>query len=507
MIERKSVILIVDDDPGTVHDLGNMLANDYEVICSTDGVDALQLAIEFLPDIILLDVMMPHPDGYAVCTCLKGTPKTRDIPTIFITARNDIESETRGLDCGAVDFIAKPVSPAVVRARVRNHLARRRSEETLSATARRLIEAEELAHVAAWEWDIVADRFHLSDEWLRIHGCDNPKISWEEMMAFVHPDDQEHMSAMFLDGSAGLDRLDFQYRIIRRNDGSTRIVLSRRRMLRNAEDEPFRMLGATQDITEQKLAELELTRLKAAAEEASLAKSAFLANMSHELRTPLTSIIGFSEIIRDQYFGPVGTQAYAEYAKDINDSGHHLLNLISDILDLAKIESGKMTISPVDIETRSCLIKINRLVSQRAVRQKLDLISKMSDDVPNLWADERAFKQIIYNLLSNAIKFTPEKGRVALEAEAGRDGGVIIRVVDSGIGIPAKDLARVLQPFEQIENSYSRSRGGTGLGLSLVKGLIELHGGTLNIDSCHGIGTTVCVWFPAKPSQSQGLRE
>ncbi len=505
MVERKSVVLIVDDDPGTVHDLGNMLVNDYEVVCSTGGANAIQFAIEFLPDIILLDVMMPPPDGYAVCSRLKGVPKTRDIPIIFITARDDIESETWGLDCGAVDFIAKPVSPAVVRARVRNHLVRRRSEEALSATARRLIEAEELAHVAAWEWDIVADRCHLSEEWLRIHGCDNHEISFEEMMAFVHPDDREQMSAMVLDGSSGLDRFDFQYRIIRRNDGAIRFVLSRRHMLRTTENEPFRMLGVTQDITNQKLAELELTRLKTAAEEASLAKSAFLANISHELRTPLTSIIGFSEIIRDQYFGSVGTPAYAEYAKDINESGLHLLDLINDILDIAKIEAGKMTISPIAIDTRSVLMGINRLVSQRALRQKLDLGLSVPDNVPNLWADERALKQIVYNLLSNAIKFTPEKGRVALEVETGPDGGVLVRVVDSGIGIPAKELARVLLPFEQIENSYSCARGGTGLGLSLVKGLIELHGGTLAIDSSPGVGTTVSVWFPAKPFLTRGL--
>jgi signal transduction histidine kinase len=474
-----------------------VLIDDYRIICATSGEKAIHLAQKSLPDIILLDVMMPSMDGYEVCSRLKNIPKTQDIPIIFVTAYDDVESETRGLTIGAVDFLTKPIKPAIVRARVRNHLNQRRIERVLRSTARRLSEAEELAHVGAWEWDIFADTFHLSDEWMRIHGCCGLAMSFDDLTALVHPEDRAQMSEALLGAAAGLQRFDLQYRIVRQNDRDTRIVQVRGHIQRADDGSPLRMSGATQDITEQKIAELELARLKEAAEEASRAKSAFLATMSHELRTPLTSVIGFSEIIRDQCFGSVGNPVYAEYAGDINESGLHLLNLINDILDIAKIESGKMTIDRARLETQAVLSSVYRLIRQKAVANNLEISLSVSAGIPNLWADERAVKQIIYNLLSNAIKFTPKTGRIVLAADTGLNGGVEIRVSDTGIGISHNQLSRVLRPFEQIENVYSRSKGGTGLGLPLIKGLIELHGGTLNIESSPGVGTTVRVWFPA----------
>ena len=494
----RNIVLIVDDNPSNIHDLSNVLIDDYRIICATSGEKAIHLAQKSHPDIILLDVMMPSMDGYEVCSRLKNIPKTQDIPIIFVTAHDGVKSETRGLTIGAVDFLTKPVNPAIVRARVHNHLNQRRIEKVLRSTARRLSEAEELAHVGAWEWDIFADTFQLSDEWLRIHGCGDPVMSFDDLTALVHPGDRAQMSEALLGTAAGLQRFDLQYRIVRRNDGETRIVQVRGHIQRADDGSPLRMSGATQDITEQKLAEFELARLKEVAEEASRAKSAFLATMSHELRTPLTSVIGFSEIIRDQCFGAVGNPVYAEYAGDINDSGLHLLNLINDILDIAKIESGKMEIDPASLETHAILSGVYRLVRQRAAANSLEISLSLPADIPELWADERAVKQIVYNLLSNAIKFTPQKGRIVLAADAGQNGGVEIRVSDTGIGIPPDQLSRVLRPFEQIENVYSRARGGTGLGLPLVKGLIELHGGTLTIESSPGAGTMVRVWFPAR---------
>ncbi|CAK0749389.1 two-component system, cell cycle sensor histidine kinase PleC [Azospirillaceae bacterium] len=507
MYRNKESVLIIDDNPLSVHDLSSVLADEYDILCATNGIKAIHLASNFIPDIILLDVVMPSMDGYEVCSRLKGMANTQNIPIIFVTARDDVEAETKGLGIGAVDFITKPVNPATVRARVRTHLTQRRIEEILRGTARRLSEAEELAHVGAWEWDVFTDTFHLSEEWLRIHGCDDPAMSFDDLTALVHPEDRARMSAALLGTAAGLQRFNLQYRIVRRNDRETRIVQVRGHIQRAADGSPLRMSGATQDITEQRLAELELERLKEAAEEANRAKSAFLATMSHELRTPLTSVIGFSEIIRDQCFGAVGNPVYAEYAGDINESGLHLLNLINDILDIAKIESGKMSIDPAPLETQNILSSVCRLIRQRAVANNLDISLSLPADIPELWADERAVKQIVYNLLSNAIKFTPAAGRIVLTADAGQNGGVEISVSDTGIGIPPNQLSRVLRPFEQIENVYSRAKGGTGLGLPLIKGLIELHGGTLTIESYPGVGTKVRVWFPAAPGRgSQGDR-
>ena len=497
-MSERNTALIVDDSLANVHELSNVLCDDHEVICATSGEKALHLAAEFLPDIILLDVMMPAMDGYEVCSHLKSMAKTKNIPVIFVTARDDAESETKGLGIGAVDFITKPINPAIVRARVRNHLTQRRSDEALRSTARRLAEAEGLAHVGAWEWNIPSDTFDLSEEWLRIHGCHNHAMSFDSLTALVHPEDRIRMSTTLLDAAAHQERFDLHYRIIRQVDDHIRIVQVRGHVERSVDGAPLRIHGATQDITEQKLAELELARLKEVAEDANRAKSAFLATMSHELRTPLTSIIGFSEIIKEQSFGPIGTPAYAEYAGDILESGLHLLDLINDILDIAKIESGKMAITPAAIATEAVMASMYRLVRQRAILQNLEISLSLETDLPSLWADERAVKQVVYNMLSNAIKFTPKMGRIVLAAVAGKSGGVDILVTDTGIGIPATHLARILRPFEQIENRYNRACGGTGLGLSLIKGLMEMHGGTLSIESIFGEGTTVRVWFPAK---------
>jgi signal transduction histidine kinase len=251
---------------------------------------------------------------------------------------------------------------------------------------------------------------------------------------------------------------------------------------------------------ERDLSDREIRTARIDAETASRAKTEFLAMMSHEIRTPLTVILGFSEILRDQIFGPIGNPTYAEYATDINTSGHHLLDVVNDILDITKIEAGKMEITPELIEPSTLLATTIRLVRERALRNALVIDSTTPRTLPPLWADPRAAKQILFNLLFNAIKFTPEHGRITVTAAATRQGGLAITVADTGVGIPPDQLERVLRPFERIDNRYIRKAGGTGLGLPLVKALTELHGGTLSIDSTPGVGTTVTVGFPPPPA-------
>ena len=239
------------------------------------------------------------------------------------------------------------------------------------------------------------------------------------------------------------------------------------------------------------------------AEAASQAKSNFLATMSHELRTPLNAILGFSEILRDQVFGPIGKACYADYANDIYESGGHLLELINDVLDLSKIEAGKLTIEPIDVDLGALIESSLRLVSVRAQEAGLALQADLPSQPLFLHADPRALKQIAYNLLSNSIKFTPSGGRVCVAARREDDGSVVLEVRDNGKGISARDLRRVMQPYEQVENSFGRSAAeGTGLGLSMVTGLAELHGAQVEMASEPGQGTTVTVRFPqeAEPS-------
>ncbi len=239
------------------------------------------------------------------------------------------------------------------------------------------------------------------------------------------------------------------------------------------------------------------------AETANASKTAFLANMSHELRTPLNAILGFSEIIAQECFGPVGSARYKDYAGDIHSSGAHLLSLINDLLDIAKIEAGRMEISPHPLEAQRTFDVALKLAGAKASEKNQHLTITVDPHCPALFADERALRQILINLVSNAVKFTPDGGRIEVVASAARDGGFQIMVRDNGPGIPREKLDNIFTPFSQVDNRYDRQAGGTGLGLALVRGLAELHGGRAWIESELGAGCAAFVVLPARtPSRA-----
>jgi signal transduction histidine kinase len=241
-------------------------------------------------------------------------------------------------------------------------------------------------------------------------------------------------------------------------------------------------------------------RMSASAEQAlgaSQAKSAFLANMSHELRTPLNAILGFSEIMKEQHLGPVSNPRYLAYAADIHASGRHLLGIINDVLDLAKIESGKMTLDDAEEFTlvpalSSAMVMLTSLGEKHGVAVQ----TKWNDEKLRLVAVERMVRQIVLNLVGNAIKFTPEGGSVVLSGAPAPDGCFALCVRDTGIGMTTKEIAVALIPFGQNHNKMAGRREGTGLGLPLAKAMMELHGGSLTIESQPGHGTTVTLTFP-----------
>jgi signal transduction histidine kinase len=242
-------------------------------------------------------------------------------------------------------------------------------------------------------------------------------------------------------------------------------------------------------------AELASAQAKELAEQASRAKDAFLATMSHELRTPLNAIIGFSDVLRQEAMGPLGVPEYREYADDINASGSHLLTLVNDILDVAKLGTGPIALAEDSVDCAALTADCLRLVKQQARTGGVALHAALPTDLPRIRGDALRLKQIVLNLLSNAVKFTPAGGRVTVGAAVDGTGHLALQICDTGIGISADQIAKVVLPFYQVRESGVR-HGGTGLGLSLAKALAELHGGSLRLDSRLGAGTTATVRLP-----------
>jgi len=217
--------------------------------------------------------------------------------------------------------------------------------------------------------------------------------------------------------------------------------------------------------------------------------------MSHELRTPLNAIIGFAEVIRDAMLEPVAAR-YREYARNIHSSGHHLLGLINDVLDLAKIDTGRMDLNEEEVDVSRLIATCLPLMAERAKKGGVELVVPPAPNLPSIRVDRLRLKQVVLNLMSNAIKFTPSGGKVTLAALPTADGGLTIKVADTGIGIRPEEIPRALEPFQQVEQNLSRRFEGSGLGLPLAKQLVELHGGTLTITSELGKGTTVFISLP-----------
>jgi signal transduction histidine kinase len=290
-------------------------------------------------------------------------------------------------------------------------------------------------------------------------------------------------------------RLELFYRDVptvkeRTTPGGRVLQIRRRAMASGA------IVSVYSDITEIKLSERKSIQACSLAEMANRSKSEFLANMSHELRTPLNAIIGFSEIISQELFGPIGNEKYLEYITDIHNSSLHLLSIINDVLDMSKIEAGKLELSKEILNIGNVIADVIRMMHEQAASRGIELMRELPDEEVRVCADERAMKQVFLNLLSNAIKFSKEGSKVHIRVIANLPGSAVVRFKDRGIGMNEDELKRALQPFGQAKPATTRNYGGTGLGLPITKGLVEAHGGRLTIDSEPGLGTVVSVILP-----------
>jgi cell cycle sensor histidine kinase DivJ len=322
--------------------------------------------------------------------------------------------------------------------------------------------------------------------------------------ALVHPDDLKIMQAAFMEASYFGRAASAEVRL-KRADNHYVWTEMRCRPAAPADGKPADIVAVTRDVTERKRQELALIEARDAAQEASTAKSRFLANMSHELRTPLNAVIGFSEVMTHEMFGPVGSPRYLEYARLIHESGSHLLELINGILDMSKIEAGKFELAEELFDLEEIGGQAVRFVKMQSDRKGVGLKLAVAKEAKTVFADKRALKQMLINLITNGVKFTPRGGEVRVKAW--RDAnGIAIAVSDTGVGISAEDLKRLGKPFEQAEGALTRTQEGTGLGLALVKALAAMHGGEAKIESALGEGTTVTLRLPYAAVDAEGAR-
>ncbi|MFO1109188.1 MAG: ATP-binding protein [Bradyrhizobium sp.] len=325
----------------------------------------------------------------------------------------------------------------------------------------------------------------------------------------VHVTDRPAYLTALADSAHGGEAHRVEFRL--RRDGAGHgsdfvwVEMRCRPLEQGAPSEDGEVVAVMRDVTERKMQEQALQEARAVAERADASKSRFLATMSHELRTPLNAVIGFSEMIVHEDVLMLDGRRRKEYAQLIHDSGQHLLSVVNGILDMSKMESGTFELTPEPFAPRAALVNCCNLLALKARENGIDLVTRAPDDLPEMIGDPRAFKQIVLNLVSNAIKFTERGGTVT--ASAAVEGvRLVLRIVDTGVGIAAEDMKRIGDPFFQAGKTYQRRHEGTGLGLSIVKSLVAMHGGEMNVQSRVGEGTTVAVALPlvyAPPATSE----
>ncbi|MCB9987896.1 MAG: PAS domain-containing protein [Rhodospirillales bacterium] len=369
-------------------------------------------------------------------------------------------------------------------------------EVALKRQQQQLSEAQAIGRMGHWYWKVGEETIEWSKQIYRIFGVEKDDFTptLDNINGMLHKRDLGRLMQAFQRAIIEQNNYDMDFQV-KRPDGSIRYIRCEGKCELDEDGDVIALFGIMQDITERTLHERDLHAAKEAAERAYAAKSQFLANMSHELRTPLNAIIGFSEMMQRQLLGPIGTEKYLDYIAGIRESGEHLLDLISDILDMSKIEAGKYELDLEELNLAKTIKLAVHMMEGRALDSRIKLTADIQDDDLTIIADRRAIMQILLNLLSNALKFTNEGGSVRVECLLRKDY-LSIKVHDTGVGIPVNQLKDITRPFEQAASHYTREHEGTGLGLAITKELAEMHGGLLNISSTVGVGTTVTVRLP-----------
>ncbi len=338
----------------------------------------------------------------------------------------------------------------------------------------------------------------VNDSFIRAYGWSRDEIVGEDFISLVTDDEKDRTRInhkKFI--SVGV-RSTGEVKMLRKDKGVANVLFTSA-TLKLSKNRKF-LVTTVMDITLRKQMEHSLRLAKEQADSANRAKSNFLANMSHELRTPLNAIIGFSELMIKETFGPIGSKKYAEYIGDVHMSAEHLLEIINEVLDMSKIEAGRLELSEEDFSIYDTIVSVCRMMSSRVFASNIDIIRNIDEHIPNVHADYRLIRQVLINLITNAIKFSQNGSHITVAAHINDDGDIVISVSDQGIGIKEDKIQRALEPFGQVDDRSDMrdlTQQGTGLGLPLAKAMVEMHGGSLYIDSKFEVGTTVGFTLPS----------
>jgi PAS domain S-box-containing protein len=398
---------------------------------------------------------------------------------------------------------------------------RKRAEAELQNLSNRLGLALRSGAIGCWEWDLVNNIKVWDERMCEIYGLSTEEIdsmNYERWASVLHPEDRTFTTTLLQQAISGEAEYDTEFRILH-PDGNIGFIKAYGIVVRDAQGNLQSMIGINFDISDRKQAEIQLKHINEELLRATKLKDEFLANMSHELRTPLNSILGLSNVLGEQVLGSLNERQIKAIGT-VESSGEHLLSLINDILDLSKISSGMMELNVESVLVKNLCDSSLVFVKQQAFQKQVQIASNIPKNINKINVEERRIRQVLINLLTNAIKFTPSEGQVNLLVAVGRGDTwqgeatipqriklmnspmIVFQVVDTGIGIAANDLQRLFQPFVQISSSLNRQYEGTGLGLALVKQIVELHGGQVMAESEVGKGSCFSVALPYEMSQS-----
>jgi PAS domain S-box-containing protein len=510
-------VLIVDDRPANLLALEGILRDmPIEIVRADSGKQALRQMLKREFALVLLDVQMPDMDGFETAAAIKARPRTADVPIIFVTAiSRDADHVFRGYEHGAVDYLMKPFEPAILRAKVRTFVDLHVRGETIKAQAK-IIRERELALVEArseQRYRRLAEslplalfvahpdgRVYFANQTWRDYGGGDPTMVTLDQA--IEPADAPTAAAAWRRATAMVAPFELEARLRRASDGSARWHLVRGVPERDEHGKLQAWIVTATEIHAQKLAELAQEQLvvheqaaREAAEAASRAKDEFLANASHELRTPLNAILGWAQMLGA---GLLGEDEKARALRTIEQSAKFQAALIEDILDVARVKSGKLTIRAEPVDLVAAATAAIEQLRPAATKKSLTLTTRLGAPQMELVGDPDRLQQIVQNLVGNAIKFTPAGGTVACSLELDGDHAEV-RVTDDGAGMTPELLTRIFDRFVQADTRATRRHQGLGLGLSISRSLVELHGGTIEAKSDGpGRGSTFIVRLPLR---------